>query len=381
MTRLGLERRTARSALVRGEELAFFGGCGYLGLGHHPAVLRAFRAGLESHGLNTGASIETTGGAQAHDELERELAHFLGFEAVLLTSSGYLANLVVAQGLAAHARAGRSENLWVLLDEHAHSSAVDALRATQIHALRFAHNDAGSAFEQAGEAENRELALYTDAVYPSERVAAPLPELLSALGAGAGTLWLDDCHGIGVLGPRGRGTLEHYGLSDRRVVLVGTLSKALGCQGGFVAGREDWIEHMKRVSSAYAGSSPMLPAAAQAARASLGVLQEEPERLTRLRAHEARVRGTLTGLGLRVGPLPFPVFALGADSELGRVRFDESALARGLYVPWIRYADRPAGYYRIALCADHTEADIAALCTLLEQELAEVAPFALGDGR
>jgi 7-keto-8-aminopelargonate synthetase-like enzyme len=381
VTRLGLERRTARTAHLRGVELAFFGGCGYLGLGHHPAVLRAFRTGLEAYGLNTGASIETTGGTTAHDELERELARFLGFEAVLLASSGYLANLVVAQGLAVHARSGGGESPWVLLDERAHASTADALRATKIHALRYAHLDPRSAFEQAGEAENREIALCTDAVFPSERAIAPLQELLTALGAGAGTLWLDDCHGIGVLGPRGRGALERCGLNDRRVVLVGTLSKALGCHGGFVAGREDWIEFLRRESTAYAGSSPLLPAAALAATAALRALQDEPERLARLRAHEARVRHCLTELGLQPGPLEFPVFAIGADSELGRTRFDEAMHARGLLVPWIRYADRPAGYYRIALCSEHSAEDVDALCGLLRDELALVAPFALGSGR
>jgi 7-keto-8-aminopelargonate synthetase-like enzyme len=344
-------------------------------------VLRAFRTGLEAYGLNTGASIETTGGTTAHDELERELARFLGFEAVLLASSGYLANLVVAQGLAVHARSGGGESPWVLLDERAHASTADALRATKIHALRYAHLDPRSAFEQAGEAENREIALCTDAVFPSERAIAPLQELLTALGAGAGTLWLDDCHGIGVLGPHGRGALEHCGLNDRRVVLVGTLSKALGCHGGFVAGREDWIEFLRRESTAYAGSSPLLPAAALAATAALRVLQEEPDRLARLRAHEARVRHCLTELGLQPGPLEFPVFAIGADSELGRTRFDEAMHARGLFVPWIRYADRPAGYYRIALCSEHSAEDVDALCGLLRDELALVAPFALGSGR
>lgn len=381
MTRLALERRTARTALVRGVELAFFGGCGYLGLGHHPAVLRAFRAGIDAYGLNTGASIETTGGTAAHDALERELARFLGFEAALLTSSGYLANLVVAQGLAAYARSGGGDNPWVLLDERAHASTADALRATKMHALRYAHLDPRSAFEQAGEAENREIALCTDAVFPSERAIAPLQELLTALGASTGTLWLDDCHGVGVLGPRGRGALEHCGLNDRRVVLVGTLSKALGCHGGFVAGREDWIEFLRRESTAYAGSSPLLPAAALGASAALRVVQEEPERLARLRAHEAAVRRCLHELGLRVGPLEFPVFAIGADSESGRMRFDAAMTARGLYVPWIRYADRPVGYYRIALCSEHTDEDVAALCELLRDELALVAPFALGGGR
>jgi 8-amino-7-oxononanoate synthase len=375
MTRLSIERRTARTASVRGVEHVFFGGCGYLGLGHHAAVLRAFRSGLEQYGLNTGASIETTGGTQAHEDLEQELARFLGFEAVLLAPSGYSANLMLAQGLAARAPGG--ERAWVLLEERAHTSLADALHAVRIGVLRYAHLDPRSAFEQAGEAENRELALCTDAVFPSERAIAPVPDLLTALGMGTGTLWLDDCHGIGVLGPHGRGALEHYGLSDPRIALVGTLSKALGCQGGFVAGREDLIETLRRESAAYAGSSPLLPATAVAASVALRVLEEEPERLVRLRANEARVRGCLAALGLPLGRLEFPVFAFGSDRVEGRERFEQALAEHGLYVPWIHYADQRSGYYRIALCAEHTERDIELLCAALRKELPAVEPTPL----
>lgn len=377
MGRLATEGSSARTLVIEGVEYLAFAGCGYLALGHDPRVLEAMKRGLDEHGLASGASIETTGAARVHDELERALAAFLGVEAALLLPSGYLANLAVAQGLSAQ-RSGTRRDRWVLLDEYTHASVLDGVAAASCSAMRYTHLDAASAAANAGELGNSVIAIASDACFPGERRVAPVVELLQALGARSAPLWLDDCHGFGVLGASGRGTLEHLVLSDARIVVSGTLSKSFGCVGGFVAAREDIVEAVREHSRAYIGASPIPPAAACAALCALELFAAEPERLVRLRANEKRVRECLQGLGLALGPAPLPVFALALDrpQELGE--FQESMRARGLFVPHVRYLQGPSeGYLRFTVNAAHTGEDIERLCSALVDLLPPLEPRGL----
>ncbi len=359
--RLALGRTTATTVEVEGREILSFAGCNYLGLAHDPRVIMALHSAVDELGISASASRQTTGTNLEHEDLERELARFLRTESALLVSDGYMTNLAVAQAIAP----GVSR---ILVDRECHVSIRDAVAAVGIEPLEYGHADAQSAAtlieRHAGEA----LAVFTDGVFPSRGTIAPLQELLARLPAGA-TLVVDDCHSTGVLGESGRGTCEHLGIADPRVVITSTLSKALGCYGGFIAATTEIVESIRARSRAFAGSTPIPPALARAARASLSELAGDPGRIERSRRNVAHMRKQFTKLGLSVPDAALPVFAFTLRSEAEMDRVERALLTAGFLVPCVSYPDQPGRYMRLTVSAEHTADDIDQLATELGRAL------------
>lgn len=356
-----IEAATATTVRVSGRELVLFAGCDYLGLAHHPRVVAALERGLCEFGVSSSGSRATTGNTTAHDELERDLARFFGVEAALLVPDGYLSNLVLAQTLP-------PEIATILVDRESHVSVRDALILAGRDVHEYAFADADSAREVARTHAHGGLAIFTDGVFPVLRTLAPLGTLLESLPAD-GILVVDDCHGVGVLGTRGRGSLEHAGIVDRRVIVTGTLSKALGCFGGFIAGSREHVERARTRSRAFIGSTPIPPALARAASAALAVVDDEPRRRARLFEHTSRVRALFKRLALPVGTVPFPVLALQLSPRARMERVHDELEAAGILVPCVDYPDGLGGYLRIALRADHTDSQVDALIEGLTEAL------------
>ncbi len=357
MGRLPIAASTSTTAWVDGRELVVFAGCDYLGLAHHPRVIAALEQGVKEFGVSSGASRETTGNTVAHDELERELARFLGTEAALLTADGYLSNLIAAQGL--------PETMeTVLIDHESHVSMRDALAATGRNTADYPLGDVATAATLARERTGSPFAIATDGIFPVLHTLAPLRELLELLPRD-GLMLVDDSHGIGVLGERGRGSVELAGLLDSRIVITGTLSKALGCFGGFVAGSREVIGRTRERSHAYVGSTPIPPALARAASEALRIVDSEPERRERLVRLAGPLRELFTVLNRPVTKVPFPVFTFTPlrSNELESVQ--QMLLEAGLLVPWVCYPDSLGGYFRIAVRADHTVEQVQSLHGLL----------------
>jgi 7-keto-8-aminopelargonate synthetase-like enzyme len=389
---IGASSASSPTALVLdGRSLLSFGGCNYLGLAHHPSVIAALTSGLEGFGISSGASRETTGNSSAHVALEADAAGFLGCEAALLTPDGYLANLVIAQGLAPNYD-------LALVDAQSHASIRDALAASGLHVVPYEHTSAESAARLLAECERdarREakrasssgsgtfrplrarndglgVAIFTDGVFPSQKSIAPLHELLALLPRERGVLVVDDCHSTGVLGDSGRGTSEHLGVSDPRIVITTTLSKAFGCFGGLIAGSRAMIDAARAHSRAYVCSSPIPPALALAGSASIRELNRDLGRLRRLRDNIARLRKHFSKLGLPTPAFDIPVFAFTLDSVERMEHVYTGLFESGVLAPYIRYPDGMddrRGYFRIALCAEHTSTDIDRLATELERQL------------
>lgn len=362
MPRLPISAATATRIIMDGREVLHFGGCNYLGLAQHPAVLAAVAEGLARFGLSTGASRETTGNTVVHDELEADAAAFLGLEAAVVTLDGYTANLAAAKAIAA-------DHDVALFDARAHESTREAIAASGMRGVAYEHRSVASAGARIAAHAGARIALFTDGVFAADGALAPLPELLSALPAD-GTLVVDDCHGFGVLGPRGRGTLSHFGLTDPRFVVTATFAKALGCQGGAVAGPVGLVETVRVRGSAYVGATPTPPAIAGAARAAIRVQAGEPERLERLRRNAEELRGALRGLELEVAETPAPIFAFVLDPISRMAAVHRELLEEGILAPLIGYPGGPAAsYFRLAVTSEHTSGDIDRLVAALAARL------------
>ncbi|MFO1008458.1 MAG: pyridoxal phosphate-dependent aminotransferase family protein [Planctomycetota bacterium] len=358
---LHIERTSSTTARVNGRDALWFAGCDYLGLAHHPAVVEALTREARAHGVSCSASPTTTGTSPAHVELEARLARFLGVEAALLVADGYLSNLVALQSFG-------DELSSALVDRRSHVSLRDALRATNVPEREY--DTAAEARLLFAEGALRPCVLATDGLFPAAKHVAPLDALVPLLDLGLEALVVDDCHGLGVLGARGRGTCEHFGVAHERIVITGTLSKALGSFGGFVAGSKARIAAARRHAIAWAGATPIPPALARAGIAALDVLEGEPERRERLRANVARVAREFARLGLPVSGFENPVATFSLPSAAAMERAHAELLDAGLLVPFVQYPDGLGGYLRIALSSEHAQDHVDALVRGVERVLA-----------
>jgi 8-amino-7-oxononanoate synthase len=346
-----------------------FAGCDYLGLSRHPRLLHAARTACE-HALSTSASRTTTGNTPEHDALEAELASFMGHQAALLLPEGYTANIAACQSLAA--RGVRT----ALVDARAHRSLLDAARACHLDVIDYPHRDAHAAGTLAAAAFARTrapVAILTDSVFTASGRLAPLAELLQILPSADSALLADDCHALAVLGPRGRGSLAHFGLHDPRLLVTTTLAKGLGAAGGALLGTHAAITHARAHATVYICTTPTSPVLVAAAREGVRVLQSEPDLTDTLRANIARVCAVLSDLGLPNHTDPTPIFALPTDEDPAPDRAaPRAALAverfarHGVLVPRMSYPGGPSpSYFRLSVSAAHTTADLDRLAAAL----------------
>ena len=349
-------------AVVNGRERDYYGGCGYLGLQNHPALLQAAEAALRRYGISTSASI--TLGHPIYKELEREAQAYFDAECILYFASGYLGTVTLAQGLS-------DQYERIFIDEAAHSSVWDGARSTGKPITPFRHRDA-EALEEACRRElnpgERPLVL-SDGVFPVSGEIAPAPGYLRVVEAYDGLLCLDDAHATGVLGEHGRGTLEFYSLASERCHTTHTLSKALGAYGGLIAGDDRLMQALRRNSRVHRGATPPpLPIAAAASRA-LALERSDPSRRQRLWANVAQARAGLRSLGWSLPDTPVPIICLGARPGLHLAQMQAELLSRDILVAYSQdYSSVPeGGALRIAIFATHTTDQIDRLVGELGQ--------------
>lgn len=371
-----LTASTSRTVtLPDGREILSFGGCNYLALANHPIVIEAIREATGNFGVSSSASRETTGNTAAHERLERELAAFLGVEAALLVPDGYIANIAACQALAGTVVGG-------LLDARAHVSLSDALRAAGIPASTFAHLDAADLARARADLPAGDACVLTDGVFTADGDPAPIGQLAQALFPGDWLL-IDDCHGLGVSGPGGRGSAAAAGISGPRIVITSSLAKGLGCAGGVIAGTSEFIDRCL-ASTAYLCTTPIAPALAEGTRAALAVLREEPDRVERLHSNAHRLRSNLHSLGLCRAPgkdaTPIVAFTPGTEDQMRASAL--ALLEQGFRVPLISYPGGPgAAYFRVSVNAAHTAEDIDALSQALSEALSDALREALSKDR
>ncbi len=355
---------------VDGRLLRNFCSNDYLGLSHHPALIAAASQCMERFGFGAGAAHLVTGHSVEHHALEEELAAFTGRERALLFSTGYMANLGVISALAE--RRDR-----VLADRLSHASLLDAVRLSGAKLQRYAHGDAAAAGRLlhacegdagADTAGGRAALIVTDGVFSMDGDVAPLAQLAALSQCHGSALMVDDAHGLGVLGRAGGGALEQAGLRSQAVpILVGTLGKAFGCFGAFVAGEAALIEYLIQRARTYIYTTALPPAIAAASRAALRLAEREGWRRERLQALVQRFRAAAAAFGLPLGASSTPIQPLIVGDAARAVELSRALREAGFWVAAIRPPTVPAGgaRLRITLSAAHREQHVDALAETL----------------
>lgn len=341
-----------------GRVLSYFSGCDYFRLASHPRIVRAVKDGLSRYGLNVAASRITTGNHELYVRLEKRLTGFFKAEAALLTSTGYMTNLVVAQALS-------GQFSHALLDERAHAALRDAVLFLNCPVLTFKHRDVAS-FEAAlkrCDIGARPLVL-TDGMFSHDGSVAPLCEYLKLLPRD-GLLLVDDAHGAGVLGKTGGGAVELEGVNRQRVVQCVTLSKAFGVYGGAILCSRELRTRLIS-SPAFVGSTPLPLPLANAALESLAVLVDGKSFRVRLVENASWVKSSLRDAGLTLPDHPGPIIPLHFREASEITKLKRALLAAKILPPLIHYLGAPTGgYYRFVISSEHTKAQLQNLIRVL----------------
>lgn len=345
---------------VDGRRLINFCSNDYLGLANHPDAVRAFKAAADRYGVGSGAAHLVCGHGKPHHDLEADLADFTGRARALLFSTGYMANLGVIGALT---RTGDS----VFEDRLNHASLLDGGLLSGARFSRYPHADTEALAGKLAKARGRKL-IVSDGVFSMDGDSAPVVGLAELAQRHSALLMIDDAHGIGVLGAKGGGVVEQAGLtSDQAPVLMGTLGKALGCFGAFVAGSEDLIETLIQKARTYIYTTALPPAVAAAARASLRIAVRETWRRDKLKNLIAYFRKNAEALGLSIMPSASAIQPLPIGDSRKTAVLSDLLLAEGLWVGAIRPPTVPQGTarLRITLSALHEREHVDRLLSAL----------------
>lgn len=349
-------------AVVDGQPLLTFCNNDYLGLASHPEVVAAWQAGAERWGVGGGASHLVIGHSGAHHQLEEALAEFTGRPRALLFSNGYMANLGTVTALV-----GQGDS--VLEDRLNHASLLDAGLLSGARFSRYLHNDAQSLAARLDKAVGDSLVV-TDGVFSMDGDIADLPALARTAKSRGAWLMVDDAHGFGPLGANGGGCVEHFGLGIEEVpVLIGTLGKAFGTSGAFVAGSEELIETLVQFARPYIYTTSQPPALACATLKSLELLRSEHWRREHLTALIRRFRSGAEQIGLTLMDSFTPIQPILIGDAGRALRLSQMLRERGLLVTAIRPPTVPAGSarLRVTLSAAHTHEQVQLLLEALAQ--------------
>jgi len=361
-------RRTLQSpcapvVTVDGAPRINFAANDYLGLANHPRLIETARQAASRWGVGAGASHLVSGHLEPHAAMEAALADFVGLPRALGFPSGYMANLGVVTALA-----GRGDAVFA--DKLNHASLIDAQQLARAEVKRYPHGDVDTLARLLEDTPARHRLIVTDAVFSMDGDMAPLPQLLDLARRHDALLVVDDAHGFGVLGEHGRGSLSHFGLADERIVVIGTLGKAAGVHGAFVAGHATIIEWLLQTarSGIFTTAAPPLLAACVCESVQL-IAAGDALRAT-LRGHIARLKAGLADTRWRLLPSDTAIQPLVIGDNAEALRVAQALWERGIWAPAIRPPTVPAGTARLRIslsaghAVEHVEALLAALAEL-----------------
>ncbi|WP_322801070.1 glycine C-acetyltransferase [Thermoflexus sp.] len=352
--------RTIQSAqgpwlIVDGRRVLNFCSNNYLGLANHPRMREAARQAIEKYGVGPAAVRTIAGTLDLHLILEEKLARFKGVEAAISFQSGFNANLATIPALVGEGDA-------IFSDELNHASIIDGCRLSRARIIRYAHNDPGDLEAKIREhlGSFRRGLIVTDGVFSMDGDIAPLPEIVEIAERYHLMLMVDDAHGEGVLGRGGRGIVDHFGLHGRVDIEVGTLSKAFGVVGGYVAGRREIVEWLRQRGRPFLFSSAMTAADTAACIAAVEILEESTELVDRLWENTRYFKEEMRRLGFDLGASVTPITpVMLGDAHLAQT-FSRRLFEEGVFAQAIGYPTVPRGKARIRvmISAAHRREDL-----------------------
>lgn len=342
------------SVNVDGRDVVMLTSNNYLGLADHPRILEAARHALETWGYGMASVRFICGTDTLHLQLERRIADFFETDGAILYTSCWNANEALFAGILEEADA-------VFSDELNHASIIDGIRLCRAKRYRYPHSDLDALGELLEQDESRHRVVVTDGVFSMEGSLARLPALLEVCRRFGATLVVDDSHGTGALGARGRGTMEELGVHGDVPVVTGTLGKAMGgAVGGFVAGPAAVVDVLRQRSRPYLFSNALPPMVAAGSLAAFDLLDEEPERVARLRANTLRFRAALRERGFDVPDGVHPVVPIIVGDTALSIRISRELLDEGVYVSGFGFPVVPQGEARLRaqISAAHTDGQL-----------------------
>ena len=340
--------------LLDGREVILLGSNNYLGLSVHPVVIEAAATAVQKYGTGASASRLMSGNCHLYTELEAKIAEAKGTEAALVFGSGYLANIGTIPALA-------GEGDLILSDALNHASIIDGSRLSQATKQIYRHCDVEHLESLLAQSMKfRRRLIVTDGVFSMDGDIAPLPEICGLAERYDATVMVDDAHSFGVLGETGGGTIEHFGLENRGFIQMGTLSKAIGGLGGYVAGSTALIDFLINRARGFIFTTGLPPATLAGASAAIDVIRSNPELRQRLSANVLLLKNALLERGFQLLPSQTQILPLILGSVDVASRFAEVLLSHGVYAPAIRPPTVPEGMsrLRISVIASHTTEDL-----------------------
>ncbi len=358
-----LESRQDTEVIMEGKRRIMLGSNNYLGLTVHPRVIAAGVAALETYGTGCSGSRFLNGTLSLHTQLERELADFLGREAVMTFSTGFQTNLGILSALC-----GKSD--YVLCDKENHASIYDGCKLSYAKMLRYRHNDMEELERRLQQVpDNAGCLIVTDGVFSMGGDICNLPEIVRLARQYGARVMVDDAHGLGVIGKGGRGTASYFGLEDQVDVVMGTFSKSLASIGGYMAASADVVDYVRHASRPYIFCASIPPASCATAIEALHILREQPELPERLAALARHMREGLKRRGIAIRESTTPIIPIYTHDAVTTLTIAKELYDEGVYVnPVLPPATHPSEcLLRTSYMATHTEALLDEALDIIER--------------
>jgi len=357
-----LENIKATHADINGKNTVLFCGNDYLGLSRHPKLMEAARKVITEYGVGTGSARLISGTTTWHSALENRIATFLGKEKALLFSSGYLANLGTLTALI------KKDDL-ILLDKLSHASLIDAAQYSKGKLRIFPHGNLSYLEKILKASKEKRKWIVTDSVFSMDGDLVQLDQLIDLKNRYDAYLVLDEAHGTGVFGKNGKGVSEYFEVMNQIDIHIGTLSKAVGSFGGFVAGSSELIDYLMNHARSFIFETALPPSICAAAISGFDLIEEEPELRNRLWKNVRLLRSKLEETGAPLLPGESPILPVVFGDEKKTLDIAEMLMKNGFLIPAVRYPTVPKGKarLRITVSAAHKEDDIDRLINVVKQ--------------
>lgn len=356
-----IETAQSPKVKIQGKDFILLGSNNYLGLCDDYRLKKAAIDAIHEYGVGSGGSRLTTGSYDIHRELEKKIASFKGTEASLVFNTGYMANVGIISALC--------DRNWVIFcDKLNHASIIDGCRLSGAKLIRYKHCDMNDLLDKVNKYKKNNNLIVTDGVFSMDGDIAPLPHIVKIAKENSAMTMVDDAHATGILGKNGSGTASYFNLDNQIDIIMGTLSKSVASEGGYVAGSKDLINYLKNSARSFIYSTALSPATIAVSIKSLEIIETDEERRSNLLKMSTWFQNELEAAGFNVIKTKTPIIPIMVGLADKAVEFSKSLLEEGIYIPAIRPPSVPEGTsrLRVSLMATHTTQDLEEALTKIK---------------